>query len=91
MIRPGKLADLITVDLERPHLKPLHRVVASLVYAASGTDVVTTIVGGEVVFENGCCTRVDEAAVMIEAQARADDLSRRAGFQGLLKPWNPLP
>jgi 5-methylthioadenosine/S-adenosylhomocysteine deaminase len=87
VLSPGKLADLAVVDLDRPHLRPLHRVVSTLVYSARGSDVVMTIVGGEVVYENGKCTRVDEAEVMAEAQARARELVIRAGMEHLLEPW----
>jgi 5-methylthioadenosine/S-adenosylhomocysteine deaminase len=86
-IAPGRLADLVVVGLSAPHLVPLHRVVAALVYSATPADVVMTVVGGEVVFEDGACTRVDEAEVMAEAQARANDLIRRAGLEPLRKPW----
>jgi 5-methylthioadenosine/S-adenosylhomocysteine deaminase len=90
-IAPGRLADLVVVDLSRPHLVPLHRVVAALVYSATPADVVMTIVGGEVVYENGACTRVDETEVMAEAQARANDLVRRAGLAPLREPWRRPP
>jgi 5-methylthioadenosine/S-adenosylhomocysteine deaminase len=79
-LAPGKLADVVVVDLRRPHLRPLSRVVAALVYAARGSDVVMTIVGGEVVFEEDRCTRVDEVAAMSEAQALAEELVDRAGL-----------
>jgi len=36
-----------------------------------------TIVGGEVIFEQGSCTKVDEQSVMEEAQGRATDLIKR--------------
>lgn len=87
VLAPGKLADVAVVDLERPHLRPLHRVVSTLAYSARGSDVVMTIVGGEVVYEDGRCTRVDEAEVMAEAQARAGELVARAGMEHLLEPW----
>jgi 5-methylthioadenosine/S-adenosylhomocysteine deaminase len=87
MLAPGRLADLVVVDLERPHLTPLHRVVATLVYSARGSDVIMTIVGGQIVYENGRCTKVDEAEVMVEAQSRAGELVVRAGMQELLRPW----
>jgi 5-methylthioadenosine/S-adenosylhomocysteine deaminase len=88
----GKLADVVVVDLERPHLRPLHRTVSTLVYSARGSDVVMTIVGGEIVYEDGVCTRVDEAEVMAEPQARAGELMVRAGLQDLLTPWRaPAP
>ena len=86
-IAAGRLADLAVIDLQRPHLTPRHRAVSALVYSATPADVVMTIVGGEVIYENGACTRVDEAAVMAEAQARAEDVVRRAGLEGLRQPW----
>ena len=87
VLLPGALADVVVVDLERPHVRPLHRVVAALVYSARGSDVVMTIVGGEVIYENGRCMKVDEAAVTAEAQARAAELVERAGLAGLKVPW----
>jgi 5-methylthioadenosine/S-adenosylhomocysteine deaminase len=87
VLAPGKLADVAVVDLERPHLRPLHRVVAALAYSARASDVVMTIVGGRVVYQDGRCTLVDEAEVMAEAQARAEDLVERAGLQSLRVPW----
>lgn len=86
-LAPGFLADVVVVDLGAPHLVPLHRVVATLVYSARGSDVWMTIVGGEVVFEDGRCTTVDEADVLAEAQARAGELVERAGMADLLTPW----
>jgi 5-methylthioadenosine/S-adenosylhomocysteine deaminase len=83
----GKLADVIVVNLRAPHLMPLHRVVSTLAYAARASDVEVTIVGGEVIYEDGSCTKVDEDAVMDEAQARANELIERAGLTGLRLPW----
>ncbi|HEY3240681.1 MAG TPA: amidohydrolase family protein, partial [Acidimicrobiia bacterium] len=87
VLAPGKLADLAVVDLGGAHLRPLHRVVAALAYSARGSDVAMTIVGGRVVYEDGACTLVQEAEVLAEAQARAEDLVERAGMQGLRAPW----
>jgi 5-methylthioadenosine/S-adenosylhomocysteine deaminase len=80
VLAPGKLADLTVVGLRAPHLTPHHDVRATLVYAARGSDVDMTIVGGQVVFENGRCTLVDEEAICAEALARAEALVRRAGI-----------
>jgi 5-methylthioadenosine/S-adenosylhomocysteine deaminase len=87
VLAPGKLADITVVDLRRPHLRPLSRTVATLVYAARGSDVALTIVGGRIVYEEGRCTMVDEAGVMAEAQARSEELLERAGLQDLALPW----
>ena len=91
VIAPGKLADLVIVDQSKPHHAPLHRTVASVVYSTSPADVTHTIVGGDVIFENGHCTRVDEAAVVEEASGRAADLVSRAGLAPLLEPWRMGP
>jgi 5-methylthioadenosine/S-adenosylhomocysteine deaminase len=45
-LEEGKVADLIMIDLKKPHLTPLHDPVSHLVYAVRGTDVCTTIVNG---------------------------------------------
>ena len=87
VLAPGKLADLVIVDQTRPHHAPLHRTVASVVYSTSPADVTHTIVGGEVIFEGGRCTKVDEASVVEEATGRASDLVKRAGLGPLLEPW----
>ena len=79
-LAPGRLADVAVVGLGHAHLTPHHDVPAALVYAARGSDVEMTIVGGEVVYEAGRCTLVDEAAVLADAAARAEDLVRRAGI-----------
>jgi len=89
--QPGKLADIAVVDLDRVHLQPLNRTIATLVYAARGSDVVMTIVGGEIIYENGTSTKVDDAEVIAEARARSKDLIERAGLENLLKPWQHPP
>ena len=90
VLAPGKLADVVVVNLRAPHLAPMHRVVTSLAYAVRGSDVEMTIVGGEVIFEGGRCTRVDENEVINEVQARADELVARAGLGGLREPWRKV-
>ncbi len=46
-VEEGKTADLIMIDLKKPHLTPLHDPVSHLVYAVRSTDVCTTIVNGK--------------------------------------------
>lgn len=80
-LAPGRLADIVVVDLRRPHLVPLHDVVTTLVYCATASDVEMTIVGGRIVVADGRCALVDERDVMAEGQARARELARRADLQ----------
>jgi 5-methylthioadenosine/S-adenosylhomocysteine deaminase len=51
-LEPGCLADLIVVDLNQPHLTPLYHPVSPLVYAASGADVIHSVVHGRILMEN---------------------------------------
>ena len=87
VLAPGKLADIVLISLDRPHLRPMNRAVAALVYSARGSDVHTTIVGGEVVVEEGRCTRLDEEALIAEVQDRADQFIPKAGFDPLRADW----
>ncbi len=48
-LESGKYADVIVLDLDRPHLTPLNNVISHLVYSAKGSDVETTIVNGKIV------------------------------------------
>lgn len=80
-LAPGALADVIAVDAGRPHLTPVHDPVAALVYAARGSDVTLSIVGGRIVVEDGRCVLVDQDEVMAEARGRARDLTARIGLR----------
>ena len=52
-IKPGLDADLILLDFTQPHLIPCHNVMSNLVYAASGHDVVMTMVRGQILYNAG--------------------------------------
>jgi 5-methylthioadenosine/S-adenosylhomocysteine deaminase len=73
----GKKADIILVDLSKPHLRPLHDVYATLVYSARGADVDTIIVDGKVLMENRRVKTLDEETVMEKAERSAEDLLTR--------------
>jgi cytosine/adenosine deaminase-related metal-dependent hydrolase len=77
-IEVGKRADVIVVDRERIHQTPGPDPYSTLVYAARGTDVTTTIVDGELLVENGKPLRVDPDQVIAEARQAARDLVFRA-------------
>ena len=52
-IAPGKRADLIVLDLNRPNMQPLHNIPRNIVYAGSKENVRMTMVNGRVLYENG--------------------------------------
>ncbi len=76
-LEPGKRADLIVVDTNRPHLTPMYHPASHLVYAVRGSDVVTTVINGQVVMENRELTTIDLDAVMAEMRGIADALLQR--------------
>ncbi|MEM3577770.1 MAG: amidohydrolase [Candidatus Bathyarchaeia archaeon] len=51
-IEIGKKADLIIVDLKKPHLRPMYNEASHIVYAAKGSDVETVMVNGKIVMED---------------------------------------
>jgi len=77
----GKRADVIVVDRDRPHLAPGPDPYSTLVYAARGTDVRTTIVDGEVLVDDFAPLRVDRGQLAADARAAARELAQRAGIR----------
>jgi 5-methylthioadenosine/S-adenosylhomocysteine deaminase len=78
-IAPGKEADIILVDIQKPHLTPLYHPFSHLVYAARGADVVTSIIGGRIVMKDRRLLQIELAAVMEEVRRIADRIME-AGF-----------
>ena len=79
-IEPGKRADLILVDRDRPHLAPDGDPYSTLVYAARGPDVRMTMVDGEVLNRDFQLVRMDTAEVMAEARTASAELVKRAAI-----------
>lgn len=74
ILKAGKKADVIIVDLKKPHLTPCFDVHSHLVYSAKGSDVRTTIVDGKILMDDYRVTVLDEQKVMEEAQKAAEEL-----------------
>ncbi len=64
----GKRADLVVLDLNKPHLTPIYNPVSHLVYAARGGDVVHSIINGRLVMRNRKIETLDEQAVLAEME-----------------------
>ncbi len=78
-LEAGKRADLIVVDRDRPHLAPGPDPYSTLVYAARGSDVRTTIVDGNVLVDEFTPVHVDRAQVAAAAREAGRALASRAG------------
>jgi 5-methylthioadenosine/S-adenosylhomocysteine deaminase len=75
-ITPGKRADIILVDMNKPHLTPLYNPFSHLVYAASGADVVTSIIDGRVVMKDRHLLTIDLNEVMSEVRKIGATIAR---------------
>lgn len=56
---PGKAADIVAIDFDRPELTPCYDPVSHLVYAAGRQDVTHVWVAGELLVEDGVLTRAE--------------------------------
>lgn len=79
-IEVGKSADVILLDVDKPHLTPFSHPVHQIVYFATGADVDTVIVGGDVLMRNRVVTSVDVAEVLDEARTQQQLAFERIGM-----------
>ena len=80
-LEEGKRANLILVDQDNVHVVPSENTAANLVYSAEAGDVVMTMVNGEILYEDGHLTRIDEEKVRAEAVRQRKKVFRRAGLE----------
>lgn len=62
----GKKADIIIINLNKPHLCPVHNIYSTLAYSVDGGDVETSIIDGNIVMENRIINGVNEEEVLNE-------------------------
>lgn len=53
VLAPGKLADMILIDLNQPNMQPLNNIAKNLVYSGSKQNIIMTMVGGRILYEKG--------------------------------------
>jgi cytosine/adenosine deaminase-related metal-dependent hydrolase len=80
-LEAGKRADLITVDMRRPHLYPPWQEPLRMVYQASGQDVDTVLVNGRLLMRSGRVEHLDEGDILEQAEAEAWKALRRLGLE----------
>jgi len=81
----GKQADMIQVDMSDPRLQPVYDVISHLVYAVRSSDVVTTIIDGKVIVEEGEILTLDSAEIKKQVIAKSDEI-RAALANGNAEP-----
>lgn len=73
-VRVGKKADLIIIDMNKPHFYPKLDIVSSLIYSAQASDVCTVICDGQLLMKNRQLLTIDEMKVCNEADVLAKKL-----------------
>lgn len=53
VLAPGKLADMVLIDLKQPNMQPIHNIQKNLVYSGSKANVRMTMIGGRVLYRDG--------------------------------------
>ncbi|MFW9799690.1 MAG: amidohydrolase [Candidatus Thorarchaeota archaeon] len=87
-LEPGKLADIILVDMRDLGLTPNSNPVSNLVYSGSGHAVDTVIVNGRVLMTNKRLLTLDEETVMRNAVEHSRALLERAEIE--IRPKWPV-
>ncbi|MQA35397.1 amidohydrolase [Modestobacter roseus] len=77
-IQPGFRADVVLLDLDKPHLQPMHDLAAALVLSVRASDVTTVLVEGRVVVRDGALTTMDLTDTIAELNARLPGLTDTA-------------
>jgi cytosine/adenosine deaminase-related metal-dependent hydrolase len=80
-IEVGKRADLVILNIQRPHLTPTFNPVSNVVYAAEGSDVETAIIDGNIIMENRVVKSLNEEKIIRSASEHAVKLLERAKIE----------
>ena len=67
-LETGKRADIITINLDKPHLQPIYDPYSHLVHCVEAQDVENVIVNGRVVMKNREVKTINEEKVLSDAK-----------------------
>jgi cytosine/adenosine deaminase-related metal-dependent hydrolase len=83
-IEDGKFADIIAINLNKPHLYPLWLTPLRAVYQASGSDIDTVIVNGKLKVHDYKLVDINQAEVLRYGQEEAMKMIKRANLEDKL-------
>jgi 5-methylthioadenosine/S-adenosylhomocysteine deaminase len=67
VLREGYMADIVVVDIDKPHLTPVYNIYSHIAYAMRASDVHTVMVNGKVVVRDGELLTADEKEIILKA------------------------
>jgi len=83
-LEPGKKADIVLLDLCKPHLVPANMPLHRAIYFANAADIDTTIVDGRILMRGRKVLSLEEDAVLDAADAAIAKALERTGLEALL-------
>ena len=81
VLEVGAPADLILINLDAPHMRPIHSLIANLVHSAKGADVTDVMVNGRWLMRGRQLVTLDEERILYEADQRAQAMVQRGMSQ----------
>jgi len=82
-LEPGKKADIVLVDMRKPHLWPPNMPVTRLAHFANAADVDTVVVDGRVLMRGRVIAHLDEADILDDAARQLTLALERTGLERL--------
>ncbi len=79
-LEKGKRADLILIDIDQPHIQPVHDPLSAVVWAGNGSDVKTVIIDGKIVMEDRLIMTLDEQMILKEVRQRKNKYLEQANI-----------
>jgi 5-methylthioadenosine/S-adenosylhomocysteine deaminase len=73
-LEKGKKADVILLDLKKPHIVPLINIMGNIVHTGLSSDVDTVIVDGQILMEGREVKPIKEEEVLMRAQKTTERL-----------------
>jgi 5-methylthioadenosine/S-adenosylhomocysteine deaminase len=77
----GKKADLVLIDIHKPHAVPMYDIYAQIAYSLKGSDVTTVIIGGKVVMQSHLLLTVEEPKVLEKAREYGKSVKASLGME----------
>ncbi|MGB9716432.1 MAG: amidohydrolase family protein [Thermodesulfovibrionales bacterium] len=74
-IEKGKSADLVIVNLRKPHLMPIYNIYSHIVYSMMSSDIERVMVNGKIVINGGKLMTADESEILYKAEKWNEKIS----------------
>ncbi|MCJ7615100.1 MAG: amidohydrolase family protein, partial [Desulfobacterales bacterium] len=83
-LETGKQADVIIIDVNKPHLVPMYNPVSHIVYSARGSDVQDVIVAGKVIVRDRKILTFDVEEILERASLIGETIKSDFGLEDLI-------